>query len=49
MTSLVIWWLSLHSPNTQGSIPGQGIRSYMPQLKSHMLQLRPTQQSQISK
>ena len=34
-TSLVVQWLKLHSPNAGGpdSIPGQGIRSHMPQLK----------------
>ena len=35
-TSLVVQWLRLHTPNAEGpgSIPGQGTRS-------HMLQLRP--------
>ena len=35
-TSLVVQWLRLHAPNAggQGSIPGEGTRS-------HMLQLRP--------
>ena len=35
-TSLVIQWVRLHTPNTGGlgSIPGQGTRSCMPQLKS---------------
>ena len=34
-TSLVVQWLRLHAPNAgaQGSIPGQGTRSHMPQLK----------------
>ena len=34
-TSLVAQWLKLHSPNAGGPdpIPGQGIRSHMPQLK----------------
>ena len=34
-TSLVVQWLKLHSPNAggPGSIPGQGIRSHMPQLR----------------
>ena len=34
-TSLVVQWLRLCSPNSggPGSIPGQGIRSYMLQLK----------------
>ena len=35
-TSLVVQWLGLCPPNAGGigSIPGQGIRSYMPQLRS---------------
>ncbi|TEA39266.1 hypothetical protein DBR06_SOUSAS7610111, partial [Sousa chinensis] len=34
-TSLVAWWLRLHAPNagSPSSIPGQGTRSPMPQLK----------------
>ena len=34
-TSLVVQWLRLHAPNARGlgSIPGQGTRSHMPQLK----------------
>ena len=34
-TSLVVQWLRLHTPNAggQGSIPGQGTRSHMSQLK----------------
>ena len=34
-TSLVVQWLRLHAPNAggPGSIPGQGTRSLMPQLK----------------
>ena len=34
-TSLVVQWLRLHDPNAgaPGSIPGQGPRSHMPQLK----------------
>ena len=34
-TALVIQWLRLHAPNAEGpgSIPGQGTRSHMPQLK----------------
>ena len=34
-TSLVVQWLRLHAPNTRGpgSIPGQGTRSHMLQLK----------------
>ena len=42
-TSLVVQWLRLHTPNSggPGSIPGQGTRSRMPQLRAHMLQRRP--------
>ena len=34
--SLVVQWLRLHAPSAEdpGSIPGQGTRSRMPQLKS---------------
>ena len=34
-TSLVVQWLRLHAPNAgaQGSIPSQGMRSHMPQLR----------------
>ena len=34
-TSLVVQWLRLHAPNAggPGSIPGQGTRSRIPQLK----------------
>ena len=34
-TSLVVQWLRLHAPNAggQGSIPGQGTRAHMPQLR----------------
>ena len=34
-TSLVVQWLRLHAPNAggPGSIPSQGTRSHMPQLK----------------
>ncbi|TEA30223.1 hypothetical protein DBR06_SOUSAS17410018, partial [Sousa chinensis] len=34
--SLVIQWLRLCAPNAggSGSIPGQGMRSHMPQLKT---------------
>ncbi|TEA30370.1 hypothetical protein DBR06_SOUSAS27510010, partial [Sousa chinensis] len=33
--SLVVQWLRLHAPNSEGTglIPGQGTRSCMPQLK----------------
>ena len=55
MTSLVFQWLGLHAPTAEGmgSIPGQGTRSHMlnlrvykPQLKKiedlcHVWQLRP--------
>ena len=36
-TSLVVPWLTLHAPNARGpgSIPGQGTRSHMPQLRVH--------------
>ena len=41
-TSLLVQWLSLHAPNAggPGSIPSQGTRSHMLQLRVHMLQLR---------
>ena len=56
-TSLVAQWLRLYVPNTEGlsSIPSQGTRSYIPQLRVHMLQLKishnatKTQNSQINK
>ena len=37
-TSLVVQWLGLWAPNTggPGSIPGQGTRSHMPQLKENL-------------
>ena len=40
-TSLVVQWLKLHTPNAGdlGSIPGQGTRSHMPQVRVCMLQL----------
>ena len=43
-TSLVFHWLRLCTPNVGGPglIPGQGTRSYMPQIKVRMPQLRPT-------
>ena len=39
-TSLVVQWLRLHSPSAggPGSIPGQGTRSHMPQLRGYVLQ-----------
>ena len=41
-TSLAVQWLRLHTPNVEGpgSIPSQGTRSHMPQLRVLMLQLR---------
>ena len=41
-TSLVVQWLRLHTPNagSLGSIPGQGTRFHMPQLRARMPQLR---------
>ena len=50
-TSLVIQWLRLFAPKCRdlGSIPGQGNRSCMPQLRSHMMQLRPNAAKQIVK
>ena len=53
-TSLIVQWLRLHAPNAGGldSIPGQGTRFHMQQLKipyattkikDPMLQLRPAQ------
>ncbi|TEA33613.1 hypothetical protein DBR06_SOUSAS3910181, partial [Sousa chinensis] len=40
--SLVVQWLRLHAPKAGGlgSIPGQGTRSHMPQLRVCMLQLK---------
>ena len=44
-TSLVVQWLRLRAPNAgdPGSIPGQGTRFHMPQLRVCMLQLKITQ------
>ena len=41
-TSLVVQWLRLCAPNAggPGSIPGQGTRSHMPQLRVRMPQLK---------
>ena len=41
-TSLEVQWLRLHTSNAggPGSIPGQGTRSHMPQLRVRMLQQR---------
>ena len=38
----MVQWLRLHAPNAgrPSSIPGQGTRSYMPQLRVCMPQLR---------
>ena len=40
---MVVQWLRLQAPNAggPGSIPGQGSRSHMPQLRGHMQQLKP--------
>ncbi|TEA24312.1 hypothetical protein DBR06_SOUSAS4410010, partial [Sousa chinensis] len=40
-TSLVVQWLRLHTPSEGGlgSIPSQGTRSHMPQIRVHMPQL----------
>ena len=40
VTSLVVQWLRHHAPNAggPGSIPGQGTRSRMPQLRARMPQ-----------
>ena len=44
-TSLLVQWLRLHTPNAgdQGSIPGQGTRSHMLQLRARMPQLKTPQ------
>ena len=44
-TSLVVQWLRLHAPTVggPGSIPGQGTRSYMLQLRACMVQIYPAQ------
>ena len=41
-TSLAVQWLGLHAPFARGpaSIPGQGTRSHMLQLRVHMPQLK---------
>ena len=41
-TSLVVQWLRLCIPDAagQGSVPGQGTRAHMLQLRVHMLQLK---------
>ena len=41
-TSPVVQWLRLDAPSAEGigSIPGQGTRSHMLQLRVHMLQLK---------
>ena len=41
-TSLVFQWLRLHASNARGpgSIPDQGTRSHMPQLRVRMAQLK---------
>ena len=49
-TSLVVQWLRLHAPNSGdlGSIPGQGTRSHMQQLKI-LHAMSETHQRQINK
>ncbi|TEA35757.1 hypothetical protein DBR06_SOUSAS1110115, partial [Sousa chinensis] len=39
---MVVQWLRLRAPNTggMGSIPGQGTRSHMPQLRVRMPQFK---------
>ena len=37
-TSQVVQWLRLHAPNA--GIPGWGTRSYIQQLRAHILQLQ---------
>ena len=38
----MVQWLRLHAPNAggMGSIPGQGTRSHMPQLKSSRAEMK---------
>ena len=38
----MVQWLRLHAPNAGGlgSVPGEGTRSHMPQLRVRMLQLK---------
>ena len=51
-TSLVVQWLRLRAPSAGGpdSIPGQGTRSHMPQLRSKILRVTTkTQCNQINK
>ena len=51
-TSLVVQWLRLQAPNAvgQGSIPGQGTRSHMPQRRLKILwAATKTQHNQINK
>ena len=49
-TSLVVQWLRLHAPNAGalGSIPSQGPRSHMPQLKIPSAAMK-TWHSQVKK
>ena len=49
-TSLVVWWLSLCTPNARvwGSILGQGAKSHMPQLNSACHNLKMIWHSQIN-
>ena len=46
-TSMVVQWLRLHTPNAEGpgSIPGQGTRSHMLQLRVLMPQQQQQQRS----
>ena len=50
-TSLVVQWLRLHTPKAGGpsSVPSQGIRSHMLQLRVHMLQLKNVQHTANNK
>ena len=50
-TYLVVQWLKLGAPKARGpgSIPGQGTRSHIPQLRVHMLQPRPSTAKYIHK
>ena len=47
----MVQWLKLQAPNAGGlgSIPGQGNRSHILQLRVHMLQLRAATAKQINK
>ena len=47
----MVQWIGLHTPNAggPGSIPGQGTRSRMLQLRARMLQLRAGTAKSINK